>query len=127
MIVLDASAALAGLTRAGAARNAMASERLHAPHLIDTELASALRRQLAAGRVDPGAAHRVLAVWQRVGLARHPTVSMLGRVWELRENVTAYDAAYVALAELLGCPLLTADARIAGAPGLRCPVTTVIG
>jgi predicted nucleic acid-binding protein len=125
VIVLDASAALSGLINDGIARSTMAAEPMHAPHLIDAEVANGLRRQVAGGGVALARADAMLTVWQALGLSRYPTVAMLGRVWELRENLSAYDAAYVALAELLGCALVTADARLSRAPGIRCPVTTV--
>ncbi len=67
----------------------------------------------------------MLAVWRRLAMTRYPTFSVLGRIWDLRENLSSYDAWYIALAELLGCPLLTADARLSRTPGLRCAVTLV--
>ncbi|MBO0840988.1 MAG: type II toxin-antitoxin system VapC family toxin [Sciscionella sp.] len=125
MIVIDASAAVSGLLHDGRARRLLAEERVHAPHLIDSEVASALRRKVSAGQLVADVGSTVLQVWQRLGVTRHPTVAMLGRLWELRENVSAYDASYVALAEALDCPLVTADGRLARAPGLRCPITVV--
>lgn len=125
MIVVDASAALAALLNAGAARRALADEQLHVPHLVDSEVASGLRRRVAAGEVRVEDAEAALRSWQRLGVTRYPVVGLLSRVWELRENVSAYDASYVALAELLDCALLTADARLSRAPGTRCPVTVV--
>jgi predicted nucleic acid-binding protein len=125
MIVLDASAAMSGLLNAGPAREALASEPLHAPHLIDAEVANAMRRRVVAEQVDAGAGWRALVTLQRLGMTRYPTFSMLDRIWELRHSLTAYDATYVALAELLECPLLTADGRLSRASGLRCPVTVV--
>jgi predicted nucleic acid-binding protein len=125
VIVVDASAALSGLLNPGPARDALAVERLHAPHLIDSEVASGLRRQVRATSIGSEDAGAALDVWLRLGMARHPALGLLRRMWELRENLSAYDATYVALAEALGCPLLTADARLAGATGVRCPVTTV--
>ena len=127
MIVVDASAALAGLLNAGPARRLLAEQQLHAPHLIDVEIASALRRRVAAGALDAGQAWATLSTWQRLGLTRAPMSPHLRRVWELRQNVTAYDATYVALAEALGCPLVTADGRLGRAPGLRCTLTLVPG
>ncbi len=125
MIVVDASAAVSGLLNAGPARRALAEEQVHVPHLIDPEIANALRRGVAASRIEPGDAWTALDRWRRLGMARYALFHLLERVWELRENVSAYDASYVALAESLGCALLTADARLGRAPGLRCPVTVV--
>jgi predicted nucleic acid-binding protein len=125
VIVADASAALAALLNAGASRRALAGEQVHVPHLIDPEVASGLRRRVAAGQVRADAAQAALRTWQRLGVVRYPVVGLLNRVWELRENVSAYDASYVALAESLGCTLLTADARLSRAPGIRCAITMV--
>ena len=125
MIVIDASATVSALLNVGPARAALSSEVLHAPHLIDTEVANALRRQVAARRIQASAGWAALATLGQLGMARHPSVGLLERIWELRENVSSYDASYVALAEALGCGLLTADARLSQAPGLRCPVTVV--
>jgi predicted nucleic acid-binding protein len=121
VIVVDASAAVAALLNAGPARRALADEQIHVPHLIDSEVANALRR----ASVDTGAAWTALDAWRRLGMTRYPAHSLLDRIWELRNNLSAYDATYVALAELLGCSLLTADGRLAGAAGIRCPVTVV--
>lgn len=123
MIVVDASAALSALLHDGAARATLATETLHAPHLADTEIAHALRRRAAAGLLDPDVAGLVLETWQRLGITRHAATGHLARIWELRHNVSAYDATYVALAEALGCALLTGDARFAKAPGIRCAIT----
>ena len=125
MIVVDASAALLALLRDGTARRVLGEQQLHCPHLIDPEVAGALRRRTSAGQLDPDGGRDLLAAWQQLAVLRYPAVGLLARVWELRENVTAYDACYVALAESLGCGLLTADARLARAPGLRCSVTVV--
>jgi predicted nucleic acid-binding protein len=127
MIVLDASVAISALMNAGPARETLTSEQLHAPHLIDTEVTNGLRRQAANGTCTPDGAWSMLSVWCDLGLTRYPAVAMLDRVWELRKNLTAYDASYVALAELLGCALVTADKRLSRAPGIRCVVTTVPG
>jgi predicted nucleic acid-binding protein len=125
VIVVDASAALAALLNAGPARRALAEERVHAPHLIDSEVANALRRATAARRVGADAAWAALDAWRRLGMTRYPAHSLLGRIWELRDNLSSDDATYVALAELLGCSLLTADGRLGRAPGIHCPVTVV--
>jgi predicted nucleic acid-binding protein len=127
VIVVDASAALAALLNAGAAREAVSGEQLHVPHLIDPEVASGLRRRVAGRGLGPDAAWAALDAWRRLGMTRYAIQSLLDRVWELRDNLSAYDASYVALAELLGCPLLTADGRLGRAPHVRCPITIVPG
>lgn len=125
MIVVDASAALSAVLNDGPARSLLSEERLHVPHLIDAEVANGLRRQVAAGALDGSAGWAALDAWRRLGATRYPVLAMLDRVWQLRSNLSAYDATYVALAELLGCALLTADARLSRAPSLRCAVTVV--
>lgn len=125
MIVVDASVALAGLLRAGVARQALGEEQLHTPHLADVEVANGLRRLAAGGEVPDEDARSALLAWQRLGVTRYPMVALLSRTWELRVNLSAYDATYVALAEALGCTLWTADAKLARAPGSRCPITVV--
>ena len=125
MIVVDASAALSALLNAGPARRSLASEQLHAPHLIDSDVANGLRRRVAAAQLGADAGWSVLDTFRRLGMTRYPVFALLDRVWELRDNLSAYDASYVALAELLGCSLLTADARLSRAPGIRCPITVV--
>lgn len=127
MIVLDSSAAIAALLHARTARAVVGSERLHAPHLVDAEIANSLRRAVIRGDLSAAMGWRALAVWRRVGVTRYPMLTSLGRIWELRENLSAYDAAYVALAERLGCALITADARLSRAPGIRCAITVVPG
>lgn len=103
----------------------VAAEAVHAPHLVDTEVVSALRRQVGKGVLDADAAHTALDVWRRLALIRYAAVPLLDRVWELRHAVSAYDAMYVALAESLQCALVTADARLSRAAGIRCSVTVV--
>lgn len=125
MIVLDASAALSGLLNAGPARESLAGEQLHAPHLVDSEVASGLRRHVASGRIADVDGWAALDAWRRLGLTRYGAHGLLARIWELRDDLSAYDAGYVALAESLRCVLVTADARISGAPGIRCPITVV--
>lgn len=125
MIVLDASAAIAALLRDGSAREVAAHEQLHAPHLIDAEVAQTLRRLVSADRLLARTGEHLLSEWSALALVRHPVHPLLARIWALRENVSAYDATYVALAEALGCALVTADVRLARAPGATCPVTVV--
>jgi predicted nucleic acid-binding protein len=125
VIVLDASAAVSALLNDGRARRYLADEPLHAPHLVDVEVLSALRRQVKAGRLAPDHARQALTVWKRIGLIRYAATPLVDRVWELRDSVPAYDAVYLALAENLGCALVTADGRLAGAHGPRCAVAVV--
>lgn len=125
MIVLDASAAVAALLNAGRARRFVCEEVIHAPHLVDAEVFSALRRQTAGGALALGATRKVIDVWARLGITRYAAAPLLERVWELRDTVTTYDAMYVALAEALDCPLVTADARLSRAHGIRCAVTVI--
>ena len=120
--MLDASAVLEVLlrTQAGAkieARVFQRGETLHAPHLIDVEIAQALRRYAASGQVSAARCAEALEDWRAFRVHRYPHEAMLNRVWDLRANLTAYDAAYVALAEALEAPVLTCDARLARAPG----------
>lgn len=125
MIVLDASAAVAALLNDGLARGLVSTETINAPHLIDTEVISTLRRQCRAGTLAPADARQALDVWAQLGIIRYAAAPLLDRVWELRDNASAYDAMYVALAESLDCPLVTADARLSRAPGIGCAVTVV--
>ncbi len=125
MIVLDASAALSALLHDGSARQRLGREAVHVPHLVDVEIADALRKQARRGNINSADAERALGVWGQLGVQRHPMVGLLARMWQLRANVSAYDAAYVALAEALGCTLMTADGRLARAPGPRCVIEVV--
>lgn len=125
MIVVDASAAVLALLNDGDARARLANEALAIPHLADSEIVQALRSQVRRGDVGADDARRALDVWGQLGIQRVGSVGLLQRMWELRQNLTAYDATYVALAEALQCPLLTADQRLAGAPGPNCSITVV--
>lgn len=125
MIVVDASAALSALFNDGPARFALTSEQLHVPHLIDAEVASGARRKVLAGEVSVEDGWAALDTWRRLGMLRYPSHTLVERVWELRANVSAYDATYVALAEHLGVTLLTADRRLGRVRALCCPVTLV--
>jgi predicted nucleic acid-binding protein len=125
VIVFDASAAVLALLNDGDARRSLAGETVAVPHLADAEVAHALRAQVLRERVGVDDARAALARWARLGLRRFAVVALLPRIWDLRENLSAYDATYVALAEASGCELVTADGRLARAPGPKCAVRVV--
>jgi len=120
MVVVDASVLINALLINGDARARLVDANLQAPDLIDAEVLSVLRSLVLAGRLPEQHALGALATSQQLGLRRHASRHLWQRAWELRSNLTPYDALYVALAERLGAPLLTADARAARAPDLRC-------
>lgn len=128
MIVLDASALLELLlaTPIGldvGARVFAAEETLHAPELLDLEVAQVLRRYERSGELTAERAAQAIEDLADLQVQRYPHLPLLARAWQLRANLTAYDAAYVTLAELLEAPLLTCDGRIARAPhGARVEV-----
>lgn len=127
MIVVDASALLEVLLRTPAApqveeRLFASRETLHAPHLIDLEVAQVLRRYVQGGQMSAVRARQALDDLGALRLTRWPHDALLPRVWALRANLTAYDAAYVALAEALGAPLVTRDRRLATAPGVKARI-----
>lgn len=130
MAVLDASVLveyLAGGAHAEQARAHILAEAggLWAPHLIDAEIGHVLRRAVAHGELKPGLASAALSDLADFPLRRAAHVGLLDRAWSLRENVSFYDGLYVALAERLDEPLLTLDARLARAPGLRARIVVV--
>ena len=96
-----------------------------APALIDVELVHALRKLVRLKRTTAEFAQEMITSWMANDLERMQHFSLLSRVWELRENMSAYDATYVALAERLGMPLMTADLRLARAASAYCEVVTV--
>ena len=130
MIVLDASVVVELLLRTADASRIEArvfgmGEALHAPHLLDVETAHVLRRYSFAGDLSAARAAQALDVLGVMPLVRHAHTEMLPRIWALRANLTAYDAAYVALAEGLDATLLTRDARLGRAKGHRARVEVV--
>jgi predicted nucleic acid-binding protein len=128
VIVVDSSVVVAALTEPGPSRRLLAEpEAVHAPHLIDSEVANSIRRHMLGGRIPADAGLILVDRYRRMAVTRHASVGLLDRVWELRDSLTAYDATYVALAEAIDCPLVTGDARLSRAPGLRCTVTVIPG
>ena len=127
MIVTYASVVLELLLRTPAveaieARVFDAGETLHAPHLLDVEVAQVLRRYAARGEIAATRGRLALGLLARFPIARYAHQPLLTRMWALRANMTAYDAAYVALAEAMGATLLTRDERLAAAPGARARI-----
>jgi predicted nucleic acid-binding protein len=126
VIVVDASVLAPALADDGSdgnlARQRLRGERLVAPELVDLEVVSTLRRAARAGRLDERRSGLALDDLAALPLRRVSHLPLLARVWELRDNLSAYDAAYVALAETLDCPVVTADGGIGKASGVRCVV-----
>ena len=126
MIIADASVLVVALADDGPdgdqARARLRGERVALPELADLEIASVLRRQLAAGALDARRARLALDDLAALPAPRAPHRPLLARCWELRDNLTIYDGAYIALAEAMHATLLTADRRLARAPGPRCPI-----
>jgi predicted nucleic acid-binding protein len=130
VIVLDASAAVELLleTPCGSSladRLARDDEPLHVPHLFDIEVLNAIRGLLLRETIDESSAEDALADLTDLAVHRWPHRPLLGRAWELRANVTLYDAVYLVLAEELGATLLTTDARLASIPGHQAAVEVV--
>ena len=129
-MVLDASGAIELLlhTDPGARLAAMLedeAEVIHAPHLIDLEIAQVLRRYSLGGMLAEETAANALRRWRGFDVERYPHEPLLDRVWQLRANVSAYDAVYVALAEALSDVLVTGDRRLARVPGLGVAVEAI--
>ena len=103
-------------------RMARADSELHVPHLFEIEVMNVLRRYVLSYRLSEERSAELLEDFATMRLTRYPHTALLSRVWELRDNVTAYDAAYIALAETLEAPLVTRDERLAKAPGTHATV-----
>jgi len=130
VIVLDASVILEVLLRTPVAegieeRIFRPDETLHAPHLLDLEVAQVLRRYVSQGQIAEVRGKEALADLEDFPITRYPHTIFLPRVWELRENLTAYDAVYVALAEVLEATLVTRDSRLASATGHRAHIDLI--
>ena len=124
MLVADASVIAPAVTDGGAdgrrIRRRLRDEQLAAPDLLRLEVLSVLRRHHRAGGLDASRAAHAIDDLLALPIAVYPTAPLLPRCWELRDDLTASDASYAALAEVLDATLLTADARLARAPGLSC-------
>ena len=130
MIVVDASALLEFLlqTPCGArveARLFRDGDELHAPHLLDVEVVQGLRRLVRTGEVSSTRAGEAIADLSDLDLHRHSHFDLLGRAWKLRDNITAYDAMYIALAEAIQAPIVTCDHALAKAPGHRARIEAI--
>ena len=99
---------------------------VRAPHLLDIEVASAFRREVLRGNVPPEVGRVALDDLAEAPIRRYPATRLIGRIFELRDTLTAYDAAYVALAESLGVPLITTDARLARSTGHSAEIVTPV-
>lgn len=130
MIVIDASALLELLLQTRLASRLMEraltpSESLHAPHLLDIEIVHAMRRLVQRGEISVTRAEQALADFSKVLIMRHGHQPLTERIWQYRDSLTAYDGAYVALAEALDAPLLTCDAKLAHAHGHHAQIELV--
>jgi predicted nucleic acid-binding protein len=130
LIVVDASVVVTALADDGdegrRVRERVAGERLAAPELLDLEVVSAFRRMCAAGTLTADRAEAAVTDLRDLRVQRVHHRFLLARCWEMRKNVTVYDAAYIALAESLDATLLTADRRLVTAPGARCGFESVV-
>lgn len=130
MIVVDASVVCEGLFGSRLSSPARAAlfdrgESLHAPHLIDLEVAHVVRRYTLRGAMSEQRAAQAIDDFLALPIERFAHELLLRRIWELRSNITPYDAAYIALAEVLGIPLLTCDEKLAAAPGHRAEIELI--
>ena len=129
MLVVDASALAPAIVDAGTdgdtVRARLRGESIAGPDLLRIEVLAVIRKQVIAGALTTTQANEAVGDLLDLPVSVFPSASLLRRAWALRDNVSAYDACYVALAEALDCPLLTADNRLASAPGTTCAVELV--
>ena len=122
MIVIDAAAFIDAVDGRPSVVDRLTGEDLHAPHLLDVEVLSGMRRLVAAGRFDEQLAGEALLVLEQADIRRHPHAPLLPVAWSLRDRVSAYDVTYVALAAALDAPLITTDRKLGSVTGLPCAV-----
>jgi predicted nucleic acid-binding protein len=130
VIVVDASAVLEFLLQTPLGTRVEArlfrdGDELHSPHLVDVEVTQGLRRLVRSGEVSPDRAAEAIADLVDLDLHRHTHFDLLTRVWKLRENITAYDATYVVLAEAVDGTVVTCDTKLANAPGHRVRIEAI--
>jgi predicted nucleic acid-binding protein len=130
LIVIDASALLEILLRTDRADRLMerafsGSEQMHAPQLLDIEITQVLRRLVRQREITAPRAEQVLEDLSDLLIERHDHQELIQRIWQLRDSLSAYDGAYVALAEALAAPLLTCDGKLAGAHGHRAKIELI--
>ena len=129
MIVVDSSALVAFLTGiddvSDAVRLRMEQERVAVPHAVDLECASAIRKLVQRGQLSGDEGHKAMSVLRRTKLRRYGHAHLIERIWELRDNMWPYDAAFVALAESLDADLVTIDTKFSGVPGIGCTVRVI--
>jgi len=128
-LVVDASVVATAVSDSGpqgdAVRARLRGTTLHAPHLVDAEVGSVLRRAVASERIEPEQAAAALRVLAALVTERYPHGPLMSRSWAMRHDLSFDDALYVALAARIGVPLLTADARLSHAPKLPCAVELI--
>jgi predicted nucleic acid-binding protein len=130
VIVVDASALLEFLLQTPLGTRVEArlfrdEDEFHSPHLVDVEVAQGLRRLVRAGEVSADRAAEAIADLADLDLHRHPHLDLLTRAWKLRDNISAYDAMYVALAKAIDAPIVTCDGPLAKAPGHRARIEVI--
>lgn len=129
MLVVDASVIAPAVADGGSDgvryRQRLHGEQIAAPDLLHVEVMSVIRRQLHIGSIDVTQAEQAVTDLLDLPMTVYPTAPLLLRSWQLRDNLTTYDACYIALTETLGCGFLTADTRLSRAPGTRCPIEVI--
>ncbi|MBA1835322.1 type II toxin-antitoxin system VapC family toxin [Corynebacterium wankanglinii] len=129
-MILDTSAAIELLLRTDKGDQVLElvsaeDAEIHAPHLLVTEVVQVMRRQVRSNVLDVSRAAESLSILSELGIQFHGHLPLMARTWQLRENVSAYDATFIALAETLNQPLVTADARLGNASGFGATILVI--